>query len=458
MKSFILVLLLVFMMVPGVQAQPRSAAVMQTSFAPVVKNVAPAVVNIFAQKIVPGQSISPLMNDEFFNLFFGRGPVQGRQKVERSLGSGVIISPQGMMVTSYHVIAGAKEVQVVFNDRREVTAKLINADQKMDIAILQLALKPNEVVPALEFADSDSLEVGDLVLAIGNPFGVGQSVSMGIVSALGRSNVGEGQYFIQTDAAINPGNSGGALVNADGELVGINSAIYTKDGGSNGIAFAIPSNAIKNLIQGVLTTGRVQKTWFGATGQNINAQLAASLGLKSTSGMLVNEVLPNSPAGRAGVRVGDIITALDGITIPDTAAFKGRLDQTPVGQESKIGIVREGQMMELPITFTSLPQRLERDQVRLTGNHPLNGYKVENLGPALNYELSLPLTSQGVVVVEGPSARGFVQMVPGDILVSVNGKAINNINELRAALANPRARGWQFVIKRDNTLLQMIIQ
>lgn len=458
MKKILIAVLMLLGFAVEAQAQVRSAAVMQSSFSPVVKKVAPAVVNIFAQKIVAGQARDSVMNDEFFNMFFGRTPGQSRQKVERSLGSGVIVSPEGMMVTSYHVIAGAKEVQVVFNDRREVSARLINADQEMDIAVLQLALPVDEKVPALEFADSDALEVGDLVLAVGNPFGVGQSVSLGIVSALGRANVGKGQYFIQTDAAINPGNSGGALVNADGALVGINSAIFTKDGGSNGIAFAIPSNAINNMLRGVAATGKIQKTWFGATGQNITPQLVKSLGLKNASGMMVNEVLLNSPAGRAGVLVGDIVTSLDGVAIPDTGVFRGRLDQTPVGQESTLTVVRAGEEVELPITFSALPQRSASDRVKVNGNNPLNGYTVENLSPALNYEMGLALASRGVAVVESAAGIGFAQLQPGDIVVSINGKPLNDIRELKVLLNNPRQRGWQLVIKRGSTLLQMVVQ
>lgn len=458
MKQMMRVVVLLLLGAFTVQAQPRSAAVLQSSFAPVVKQVAPAVVNIFAQKLVAGQTPGPLMNEEFFDLFFGRHRGQAQQHVERSLGSGVIITPQGLMVTSYHVVAGTQEVQVVFNDHREMTATLMTADPKMDIALLQLTLKQGEEVPSLGFADSDQLDVGDLVLAIGNPFGVGQSVSMGIVSALGRSNVGEGQYFIQTDAAINPGNSGGALVNADGALVGVNSAIYSKDGGSNGIAFAIPSNAVKNLINGVLTTGRVQKTWFGATGQDVTPALVRSLGLQNAAGMMVNEVLPRSPAGHAGVQVGDIVIALDGVAIADAAAFNGRLDQTPLGQEAQLRVMRGGQPMTLPIVFTGLPPRVASDQLTLTGNHPLNGYQVENLGPRLNYEFNLPLLTEGVVVVKPATGYGMMPLQEGDRLLSINGRPIHTVQDMSLALQNPRRQGWKIVVQRGTTVLQMMVQ
>ncbi len=283
---------------------PRSAEQVQLSFAPLVKRAAPAVVNIYARKVVRARAASPLFDDPFFRRFFGDDPFFGRpaNRVQNSLGSGVIVGGDGLIVTNRHVIAGADEITVVLADRREFDAAILRTDERTDLSVLHIDTE-GEVLPSLTLGDSDGLEVGDLVLAIGNPFGVGQTVTSGIVSALARTTVGVSDYrfFIQTDAAINPGNSGGALIDLDGRLVGINTAIFSRSGGSHGIGFAIPSNMVAAVVGGGLRGGRLVRPWLGAWGQSVTADLADSLGLARPIGVLIDNVHEGGPACRPAI-------------------------------------------------------------------------------------------------------------------------------------------------------------
>src|SRR5467141_3528837 len=299
---------------------PASPADVKLSYAPIVQRVQPAVVNVYAAKMV--QNRNPLLDDPIFRRFFGV-PGQQPEQMQRSLGSGVLIDASGLVVTNNHVIEGADQVKVSLADKREFEAEIVLKDARSDLAVLRLK-RQNERFPALEFADPDALQVGDIVLAIGNPFAVGQTVTHGIVSAVARTQVGitDYQFFIQTDAAINPGNSGGALVDLSGRLVGINTAIFSRSGGSQGIGFAIPVNMVRGVISSAQGgSSVVRRPWLGAKLQAVTSEIAEGLSLKRPVGALVASVTPKSPAARAGLKTGDLVVAVDGQSVEDPNAF-----------------------------------------------------------------------------------------------------------------------------------------
>src|SRR3984885_4797896 len=337
------ILILVAALGQGASAQdrqvPATPVQIQLSFAPVVKRVAPAVVNVYATHVV--ENNNPFLADPFFRQFFGGGIP--REQVERSLGSGVIVDSAGLIVTNYHVIADASEVKVALADKREFDADIVLKDQRSDLAVLRIK-GAKERFPTLEFANSDELQVGDIVLAIGDPFGVGQTVTHGIVSAVARSQVGNGdyQFFIQTDAAINPGNSGGALVDMNGRLAGINSEIYSRSGGSEGIGFAIPANMVRVVVASAQSGGgAVQRPWLGAKLQLVTPDIADSLGLPRPIGALVASVVPDGPAAHAGLKTGDIVVSVDGTVIDDPNAFDYRFATKPLGGTAQVGLIRQ---------------------------------------------------------------------------------------------------------------------
>src|SRR6188474_1336351 len=315
---------------------------LRLSYAPVVQHVAPAVVNVYAAKVV--QNRNPLLDDPIFRRFFGVPGGPGGNQVQRSLGSGVIVDAGGLIVTNNHVIEGADEVKVSLADKREFEAILVLKDPRTDLAILRVK-DGHERFPVLDFADSDALQVGDLVLAIGNPFGVGQTVTHGIVSALARTQVGvsDYQFFIQTDAAINPGNSGGALVDMTGKLVGINTAIFSRSGGSQGVGFAIPANMVKVVVASARTGGKaVARPWLGAKLQTVTADIADSMSLKRRVGALVANVVPDGPAAKAGLKPGDIILSVDSQSVDDPNAFDYRFATRQLGGSAQIDVQRAG--------------------------------------------------------------------------------------------------------------------
>jgi Do/DeqQ family serine protease len=351
---------------------PSSAAELQLSFAPVVKRVAPAVVNVYAARVVENRN--PFMNDPLFRQFFGAVP---REQVLRSLGSGVIIDPAGLVVTNYHVIEGASEVKVALADKREFDAEVALKDEHSDLAVLRVKVA-GERFPVLDFANSDELQVGDVVLAIGDPFGVGQTVTHGIVSALARTQVGISDYrfFIQTDAAINPGNSGGALVDLNGRLVGINSAIYSRSGGSQGIGFAIPSNMVRVVVASAKGgSAAVKRPWLGAKLQDVTPEIAESLGLKRPSGALVASAAADGPAAKAGIKTGDLIVSIDGTAIDDANAFDYRFATKPLGGNAEIGVVRQGKEMVFPVALQTAPDE-PREQIEIKSRSPFLGTTV----------------------------------------------------------------------------------
>ena len=435
------------------EAVPQSQAEIELSFAPLVKKAAPAVVNIYTRKVVQARAASPFAADPFFRHFFGDDFGLGRptERIQNSLGSGVIVAPDGLVVTNHHVVKDSDEITVVLADRREFNARIVTSDERTDLALLRID-PPGEPLPVLELRDSDEIEVGDLVLAIGNPFGVGQTVTGGIVSALARTHVGIGDFgfFIQTDAAINPGNSGGALVGMDGRLVGINTAIFSRgNGGSIGIGFAIPSNMVATVIAAERTGGRLVRPWIGATGQGVTADLADGLGLDRPGGVIVNDLHPAGPAARAGLRVGDVVLAVDGRAVDDPAALRFRLATLPVGGKAELAVRRLGRALEIAVDLVAAPEDPPRDLTVLDGPHPLTGATVANLSPALAEELSVDGAWRGVIIVT--LRRGSIAhragLAPGDILLRVNDREIDSVAALRDVLDRPVSR-WRIAFRR----------
>jgi Do/DeqQ family serine protease len=429
---------------------------LRLSYAPVVQHVAPAVVNVYAAKVV--QNRNPLLDDPIFRRFFGvPGGGMGNQ-VQRSLGSGVIVDAGGLIVTNNHVIEGADEVKVSLADKREFEATLVLKDPRTDLAILRVK-DGREKFPVLDFADSDALQVGDVVLAIGNPFGVGQTVTHGIVSALARTQVGvsDYQFFIQTDAAINPGNSGGALVDMTGKLVGINTAIFSRSGGSQGVGFAIPANMVKVVVASAKTGGKaVARPWLGAKLQAVTADIADSMGLKRPSGALIANVTPNSPAARASLKPGDLIVSVDGQDVEDPNAFDYRFATKPLGGTARLGIVRGGREQTMTVALQIAPE-LPREEIVIRSRSPFSGVKIANLSPALVDELQVRNADEGVVVVDvdNGSYASNLGFQRGDVIQEVNGERVATTHDLER-LSKTQNRAWRIVIVRNGQKISAV--
>jgi Do/DeqQ family serine protease len=441
---------------------PKSAAAIKQSFAPVVKRAAPTVVNVYVRHKVK-QSVSPLFNDPFFRRFFGHQFGVPRERIQNSLGSGVLVDAKGVVVTNYHVIrsGGESEITVALNDGREFPATLILKDEQTDLAVLRL--DGNDAnFPAIQFANSDGLEVGDLVLAIGDPFGVGQTVTSGIVSALARTKVGisDYQFFIQTDAAINPGNSGGALVDMDGQLVGINTAIFSKSGGSHGIGFAIPSNMVRVVVQSALAGAKVQRPWLGASLQPLTSDLAESLGLDRPAGAMVTRVHPKGPAQGAGLEVGDVIVSFDGKDIQDPEALEYRFVTKGIGSTVELGLYRDGKRFRTTFATVIPIEDPPRDEQDLTGANPFAGSRVANLSPAVSAEIGMDDDGEtGVVVtkVERRSTAARLGLRPGDIIVGVNDEEIQSVKHLSEVLQAAVGR-WRLAIERGGKVFDLTVR
>lgn len=442
---------------------PESRQQVVLSYAPVVKRTSPAVVNIYAKKVVQQRSGAALFNDPFFKRFFGEDfPFNGapRERIQNSLGSGVLVRADGVVVTNNHVIADAQEITVVLSDRREFAAEVVLADERTDVAVLRIDTK-GEKLPSLEFSDSDSLEVGDIVLAIGNPFGVGQTVTSGIVSALARTRVGVADYrsFIQTDAAINPGNSGGALVGMDGRLVGINTAIFSKSGGSMGIGFAIPSNMVRAIVESAIEGRPLVRPWLGFEGHAVTADLALALDMPRPVGVIVEVIHKGSPADRAGLRKGDVVMAVEGHDVEDAQALRFRLATRRIGESVKLTILRDGRQRSLIMPLEAPPEDPPRNETLLEGRHPFSGAKVANLSPALVDELGLDGQPRGVIVlsVEDRSPAARLGLQPGDILVSINGRKIKLVRDAKTSL-DRSADSWDIAIRRGDQVLKVTVR
>jgi len=415
---------------------PQSRAEISLGFAPLVRQATPAVVNIYAKRVV-AERVSPFRNDPFFgNLFRDFG--ETRPRVQNSLGSGVILSAEGLVVSNYHVVGQATDIRVVLSDRREFGAQVVLADESADLAILQL--QGAGALPFLPLRNSDTVEVGELALAIGNPFGVGQTVSSGIISGLARSGVMPGSngrgYFIQTDAAINPGNSGGALIDVNGALIGVNTSILTRSGGSNGIGFAIPANLVAEFMrQAKAGQSRFMRPWAGLQGQAVDADIAASMGADVPEGVLIVDLHPQSPFAMAGFAVGDIVTAVDGQPVNTPPEMMFRMSVAGLGQGADITRLRDGALRTITVTMATAPETPARDSRRLGDASALPGLVVETINPGVIAEFGLPLHASGALVAQpGPlGARLGVQ--PGDIVVQANGQAVTNSASLAQVLA-----------------------
>ncbi|MDI5984334.1 Do family serine endopeptidase [Halomonas sp. M4R5S39] len=334
------------------QADPMARQQGPVSYSEAVDRAAPAVVNIYSSRVVEREQ-HPLMSDPFFRQFFG-DDMPARQRMLSSLGSGVIVSDDGYVLTNHHVIGGADQIQVALRDGRETLAEVVGTDPESDLAVLRIDL---DGLPVIELADSGDVAVGDVSLAIGNPFGVGQTVTMGIISATGRSHLGLNAYedFIQTDAAINPGNSGGALINAEGALVGINTAIFSRSGGSQGIGFAIPANLARNILEELVTQGRVIRGWLGIEAQELNQELAASFGLQAPRGVVIAAVVPGGPAAQAGLQPGDVLLAVDGRPILDARVAMSDIAAIEPGAELPLTVIRGGEALEVTLEVGERP-------------------------------------------------------------------------------------------------------
>jgi len=435
---------------------PASAAELRLSYAPIVQHVQPAVVTVYAAKVV--QDRNPLFDDPIFRRFFGV-PGQQQEQVQRSLGSGVMVDPSGLVVTNNHVVEGADQFKVSLSDKREFEAEIVLKDSRTDLAVLRLK-DAHEKFPTLDFANSDELLVGDVVLAIGNPFGVGQTVTHGIISALARTQVGisDYQFFIQTDAAINPGNSGGALVDVTGKLAGINTAIFSRSGGSQGIGFAIPANMVRVVVASAKSGGKaVKRPWLGARLQAVTPEIAETMGLRLPSGALVANVVPGSPAARAGLKLSDLIVAIDGQAVEDPNAFDYRFATRPLGGKSDIDVQRAGKPVKLTIPLETAPDS-GRNEIVLTTRSPFQGAKVANISPAVADELHLDADTEGVVVTDladgGTAANvGFQK---GDIILAVNSQKIARTSDLEKA-TRESLRLWRITLLRGGQQINVTL-
>lgn len=419
-------------------------------------------VNVYVRSVAARRRGSPFLDDPFFRRFFGEEFGLPQERMQSSLGSGVIVSPDGLIVTNNHVIQseGEANVKVALADSREFEARVILKDERTDLAVLRIE-SPEKDFPYLSFADSDALEVGDIVLAIGNPFGVGQTVTSGIVSALARTRVGvsDYQFFIQTDAAINPGNSGGPLVDMAGRVVGINTAIFSRSGGSMGIGFAIPANMVRVVVNSALQGGKVKRPWLGAELQPVTGDIAQAVGLDRAVGAIVADIMDGSPAEKAGLKVGDVITAVDDRAADDPQAVLYRLVTRGVGGEAALTAVRQGRKLQLKLELIAAPETVPPDPTEIKGNNPFSGATVANLSPALADEISMEEEVSGVVVMETKaySLARRVGLRPGDIVARLNGIEIKSVKQF-VDLLKREGRGWDLTIRRGGEELRTYLR
>ena len=436
---------------------PPSPEALRMSYAPIVQRVTPAVVTVSAAKTVENRN--PLMDDPFFRRFFGGGggPFGGGRQEQRSLGSGVIVEADGLIVTNNHVIDGADQVKVSLADKREFEVDVVLKDARTDLAVLRVK-DGKERFPVLEFSNSDELQVGDVVLAVGNPFGVGQTVTHGIVSGVARTQVGisDYQFFIQTDASINPGNSGGPLVDMAGRMVGLNTAIFSRSGGSVGVGFAIPANMVRVVVASARTGATVKRPWLGANLQAVTPELSREFDLKRPAGAVVTNVTANSPAARAGLKPGDVITAVGDQPVDDPNAFNYRFVTHSLGGTVPLGIVRGGRETKLALALETAPES-PRDELVIKARSPFTGATVANLSPALADELRLESSTEGVAVTEvgeGTLAQNF-GFQRGDVVLSVNNTKIAKTRDLEK-VAQAGARLWRIVIQRGGQQISAV--
>lgn len=427
---------------------PASTTEISLTFAPLVRQASPAVVNVYTEKNVTQRGMT------LEQMMFGLAP---QSRVQNSLGSGVIVAADGIIVTNNHVIQGADTFRVVLSDRREYAAELLLGDERTDLAVLRINTE-GQPLPVLPYADTRDTQVGDLVLAIGNPFGVGQTVTNGIISATARTDVGISDYafFIQTDAAVNPGNSGGALVNTRGELVGVNTAIFSRTGGSVGIGFAIPAEMVKRVVDAAVNGGTFVRPWLGLAGQSVSFDIARAQGLDRPIGVMVTEVYPGGPAERAGLRRGDLVTAIDEREVFDEKGLKFLAAIRNPGEQAKLSILRGGKAQTINVRVQPPPGATEADVVLLTNGSVFNGARVIELSPRLAEENGLDPFTRGSGIYVHSVTRGTISrnyFRPGDIIRSVNGKQTKTVKELQAVL-KANTRDWDIEIERNGRIVR----
>jgi len=451
----------------GDRVAPDSKMQMTMSFAPLVKQVAPAVVNIHTTHTITRRTAHPFMDDPFFRQFFGNsfGFNDGgsmRQKVEGALGSGVIVEPDGLVVTNAHVIRGAEEVRIVLADGREFEARIALKDEPSDLALLRVDTR-GQALPYARLRPSDELQVGDLVLAIGNPFGVGQTVTSGIVSALARSslNISDFNFFIQTDAAVNPGNSGGPLVAMDGGVVGINTAIYSQSGGSLGIGFAIPTEMVQSVIAAEAGGSKgVVRPWLGISAQSVTAEIAESLGLEKPAGVLVRNLHSASPLRKAGIKGGDVILTLNSHALRDPSEMKFRMATVPLGQKADLTYLRAGRTISTRITAIAPPDDPPRQETILEGSL-FTGAHVANINPAVLHELNLREEIERGVIITKITPRSPAQrfLRVGDVVLSANGVVFDTVKSLQHFLQTGiGGAGLSLILERDGQKQQIMLR
>jgi serine protease Do len=412
--------------------------VLQPSFAAILKPAEAAVVNVSSSRIVKTDEseMAPFLSDPFFRQFFGDQFNVPKERREQSLGSGVIVSPDGYILTNNHVVDQATTVKVFLPDKRELPAKVVGTDPKTDIAVLKIN---GTGFPVLSLGDSSKTQVGDLVFAIGNPFGVGETATMGIVSATGRANLGIEDYedFIQTDAAINPGNSGGALVNAAGQVVGINTAILSRSGGSQGIGFAIPINMARQVMNQIVKNGKVIRGWVGLSIQDVTPAIAKAFGLKENQGVLIGDVLSNGPAAQAGLQTGDVILSMNGEAVTDTHTFRLKVASLAPGTEVRLKVLRKGSEIEVPVKLGEMPaDKSEKLGDSAGQSSAMEGVVLDELTPEARHDLNLPDSTKGVVIVQvdpgTPAADAGLQR--GDVIQEVNKKPVTSVRQFEDAV------------------------
>ncbi|MCA8891830.1 MAG: Do family serine endopeptidase [Hyphomonas sp.] len=431
------------------QRLPETRSEIDLTFAPLVKEVSPAVVNVYTQKTVK-TDVTPMEM-----LLYGRAAPQSR--VQNSLGSGVIVREDGVIVTNNHVVEDADSFRVVLSDRREYPAELVLNDERTDLAVLKIDTG-GDTLPVLHFADTREAQVGDLVMAIGNPFGVGQTVTSGIISATARTDVGISDYsfFIQTDAAVNPGNSGGALVNMRGQLVGVNTAIFSRGGGSNGIGFAIPSEMVKRVVDAAMNEGTFVRPWLGLAAQSVSFDMAKAQGLSRPIGVMVTEVYDGGPADKAGLRRGDLVTAIDGREVFDEKGLKFLAAIRNPGEKAQLNVLRGGRNQVIGVKVEPPPGATEADIVLLEGQDVFNGARVVELSPRLAEENGLdPFQKGSGIYVYSVARRSIARNYfrPGDVIRSVNGKKTTTVKDLEAVLRDSD-RSWDIELDRNGRTIR----
>ncbi len=446
-------------------AGPVSLGSFSNGFASVLKPALPAVVNIHTSKIVKQRSgpEMPFFNDPLFRQFFGGNPfgrTEPQPEREESLGSGVIVTADGTILTNNHVIDGASDIKVDLSDKREFEAKLVGTDPKTDVAVLKINATN---LPTLAFGDSSKLQVGDVVLAIGDPFGIGETATMGIVSATGRGGLGIENYedFIQTDAAINPGNSGGAMIDLHGNLVGINTAIVSGEGGggNEGVGFAIPINMARSVMDQLVAHGKVVRGYLGIHPQDVTADIAKQFGLNQPGGVLIGEVMPDTPASRAGLKTGDIILELNGEPVNSANELTLGISRSAPGTTEKLKIWRDGKTRDVSLALAEFPEKEAKGGPGENSSSALEGVEVQDLTPEIAQQLNLPSETHGVVVtsVDASSDAAAAGLSQGDVIQEVNHKPVSNIEQYKQALAGSGKQPVLLLVNRGGVTNYIVI-